>query len=233
MNLNNQELQTFFETSPLGRNIMALAKERTAKFEAGLNEIRGNISNVQANIDFVIYGNHRNLQALNFFDGNPVIATTNNRSKVINVEPVTNENFKDLPPEAKQAIREASGVVYQRLAHGKFEANTSDKYFELLDKAEQGLNYNVLNAYATMKEPQEAGYSQQFENKADMEAGVLGFHRWYDAMTSTQNLLDLNRELHALNEQLSESIRTNELQPLNEIMSFGQGGNLEGGSSNE
>ncbi|WP_255294303.1 hypothetical protein [Bacillus wiedmannii] len=138
---------------------------------------------------------------------------TDNRSRVVSYEPITNENWKSLNPNVQQDVKGSNPVAYQRLQHGKFNINDDDAYFLNLARADAGLNVDVLNAYATMKQPNEADYAKQFDSHEDMENGVLSFHKWHNEMTTNQNIADLHAELHAYENNLNESIKANEIIP--------------------
>ncbi|HDR7780189.1 TPA: hypothetical protein QCY04_000428 [Bacillus wiedmannii] len=215
MNFNDQQLQDFFNGTPLGKRLLAEAKKSQAEFDSKLNEIRGSINTLQQNIEYATYGrpDTRNSQIVSYFSGNPVLIQTDNRSRVISCEPITNENWKGLDPNMQQDVKGSNPVAYQRLQHGKFNINDDDAYFLNLARADAGLNVDVLNAYVTMKKPNEADYSKQFNSPEDMENGVLSFHKWHNEMTTDQNIADLHAELHAYEKNLNDSINANEIIP--------------------
>ncbi|MDC7975390.1 hypothetical protein PQ626_21245 [Bacillus sp. BLCC-B18] len=142
-----------------------------------------------------------------------MLIQTDNRSRVISCEPITNENWKGLDQVVQQDVKGSNPVAYQRLQHGKFNINDDDAYFLNLARADAGLNVDVLNAYATMKQPNEADYAKQFDSHEDMENGVLSFHKWHNEMTTDQNIADLHAELHAYEKNLNDSINANEIIP--------------------
>ncbi|PHF95452.1 hypothetical protein COI45_07400 [Bacillus wiedmannii] len=215
MNMPNQQLEDFFNGTPLGKRLLAEAKRSQAEFDSKLNEIRGSINTLQQNIEYATYGrpDTRNSQVVSYFSGNPVLIQTDNRSRVVSYEPITNENWKSLNPNVQQDVKGSNPVAYQRLQHGKFNINDDDAYFLNLARADAGLNVDVLNAYATMKQPNEADYAKQFDSHEDMENGVLSFHKWHNEMTTNQNIADLHAELHAYENNLNESIKANEIIP--------------------
>ncbi|AAU16044.1 hypothetical protein I6G76_02585 [Bacillus cereus] len=215
MNLPNQQLEDFFNGTPLGKRLLAEAKRSQAEFDSKLNEIRGSINTLQQNIEYATYGqaHTRNAQTVLYFSGNPVLIKTDNRSRVTSYEPITNENWKGLDPNVQQDVKGSNPVAFQRLQHGKFTINDDDTYFLNLARADAGLNVDVLNAYATMKQPNERDYSKQFDSPEDMENGVLSFHKWHNAMTTDQNIADLHAELRAYEKNLDESIKANEILP--------------------
>lgn len=217
MNFNDQHLQDFFNETPLGRRLLAEAQKSQAEFDAKLNEIRGKISTVHQNIEYATYGrpDTRNAQIVSYFSGNPVLIQTDNRSRVVSCEPITNENWKGLDPNVQQSVKGSNPVAYQRLQHGKFNINDDDAYFLNLARSDEKMNVDVLNAYANMKQPNEADYAKQFDNVEDMENGVLSFHKWHSAMTTDENIADLHAELHAYEKNLNDSIKANEILPFN------------------
>ncbi|MGF9851331.1 hypothetical protein CN556_10265 [Bacillus wiedmannii] len=217
MNFNDQHLQDFFNETPLGRRLLAEAQKSQTEFDAKLNEIRGKISTVHQNIEYATYGrpDTRNAQIVSYFSGNPVLIQTDNRSRVISYTPITNENWKELDPNVKQDVKGSNPVAYQRLQHGKFTIKDDDAYFLNLARADARMNIDVLNAYVNMKQPNERDYAKQFDNAEDMQNGLLGFHKWYNLMSSNQNIADLHQELRAYQKNLDDSINANEILPFN------------------
>ncbi|EJQ09783.1 hypothetical protein IE3_03359 [Bacillus cereus BAG3X2-1] len=215
MNFNDQQLQDFFNGTPLGKRLLAEAKKSQAEFDSKLNEIRGSINKLQQNIEYATYGrpDTRNSQIVSYFSGNPVLIQTDNRSRVISYKPITNENWKSLDLSVQQDVKGSNPVAYQRLQHGKFTLNDDDTYFLNLARADAGLNVDVLNAYATMKQPNERDYAKQFDNAEDMENGLLGFHKWHNSMSTDQNISDLHAELRAYEKNLNDSINADEILP--------------------
>ncbi|MEV5108327.1 hypothetical protein MRBLBA3_000256 [Bacillus sp. LBA3-1-1.1] len=214
-----------FLSSNVGKRMMKLAQAEEKAFQDGIAGIQFQIDTVKEDMNFNRRGVSPNSQRLVSLDGNLALVTSGTNSEVTDVTVINNDNFKDLDASIVGAIKNNHGVVFQKLKHGAYELNTSNRYFELLDTAENGADIDVLTGLAEAPQsdnPYKAGFDKEawkhYATAEDRASMVPSGVRNHMKNRSEETYVELSKKLFALEDQLQASINSNEIAPYVEVV---------------
>ncbi|MGX5675858.1 hypothetical protein [Bacillus toyonensis] len=218
-----------FLNSKTGQRLVKIAEKEQQDFNNAINGLQEKLASDKEDLHHLQFGIAQNKEKVIFLDGNPVLATTNVTSHVERIEPITAENFDKVSANDWQNIRNQSAVTYQRLKAGTFKPNDSDRYYKLLDLAEQGEDFMVLEALANAPQsdnPNAPNYHEDawkyYDNVADRHQGIPKLARHFKNARSQENIMKASMEVQALETQIESSLASNDIVALELPSSEGQ-----------
>ncbi|HDR7672447.1 hypothetical protein RE438_22800 [Bacillus wiedmannii] len=207
-----------FLTTGTGKRLMKIAEREQQEFNTKLNGMKAQLEQDKQDLHALQFGLMQNARKVMVLDGNPVLVSTNNSSYVTKVENITPDIFNELSPQDMQSIRNISNVTFQRLKAGTFKLNDSDKYYELVDKAESGIDGTVLEALAHAPQNMHADKPNYvddawnyYDSSADRVNQFPKYARHIEAARSEQNILKASMDIMDLEKAIEQSIESNEI----------------------
>ncbi|MES5944895.1 hypothetical protein [Bacillus cereus group sp. MG6] len=210
-----------FLSSKTGQRLVKIAEKEQNDFNNAILGLQEKLATDKQDLHHLQFGLAQNKEKVIFLDGNPVLATTNVTSHVERIEPITAENFDKVSPQDWQNIRNQSAVTYQRLKAGTFKPNESDRYYTLLDLAENGEDFSVLEALANAPQSDNlnapnynADAWNYYDSVADRHQGIPKLARHFKNARSQENIMKASIEVQALENQIENSIASNDIVAL-------------------
>lgn len=203
-----------FLNSRVGKRLMKIAKKEQAEFDNAMAIKKSHLDVLKEHVRFATFGSMRDTSKLILVEGVPSRMVTNDTSHVTHLEPITAEAFKTLNAFEMSELKNLSSVAYQKLKYGKNIEPTSDHYYNLAAKAEEGICAEVFTelVHAPTEDSHPDTYMQYYDSVEHYLNKIPNSAIKMMQIRSEANVIDTNREILVAQKEIEECIATQEIE---------------------